>query len=312
MAGKSSCFEVCRRMKIGGEMRILIAGASGMIGSVVAPYLTSQGHEVTRLVRRKAGSCEVSWDPEAGTIDSAGLEGFDGVVHLATLPWPMRWSSQAKQRIRANRMMTNRLLAENLARCKRKPHAFLCASGMGIYPSSGDQVITEDSPLGSDFLAMLQRDGEAVAMEAEGAGIRVVNLRIPAVLGGSSIQRGVGRLGSGQQWSSWISRDELASIVNFVLLTDSLVGPVNAVSPNPVRNVEYAETFSRVLGRKPSPPMPAFLLRFMLGEMADALILASRRILPCTLLDSGYLFQYPELKHALQHELDIVRTSGPK
>ena len=293
-------------------MRILITGAGGMIGSAVAPYLASQGHQVVRLVRREPGLCEVRWDPEAGTIDSGGLEGFDGVVHLATLPWPIRWTSKAKQRIRANRMTTNGLLAENLARCRHKPHVLVCASGMGIYPSSGDQVITEEGPLGSDFLAMLQRDGEAVAMEATGAGIRVVNLRIPAVLGGDAIRRGMGRLGSGQQWSSWISRDELAGIVNYVLLADALVGPVNAVSPNPVRNVEYVNIFSHVLSRKPGPPLPAWLLRLMLGEMADALLLASRRILPCRLLDSGYLFRFPELECALQHELDVMRTSNPK
>ncbi len=270
------------------SMRILIAGASGMVGSAVTPFLAERGHTVVRLVRREPGTGEVRWDPDAGTIDSASLEGFDAVVHLATLPWPMRWTSEAKQRMRANRMTTNSLLAESLARCKHKPRVLVCASGMGIYPSSGDQVITEESPPGSDFLAMLQRDGEAAAMKAYEAGIRVVNLRIPAVLGGDAIRRNMGRLGSGRQWSSWVSRDELASIVNYVLLTDSLVGPVNPVSPNPVRNAEYVETFSRILGGKPGIPMPAFLLRLMLGEMADTLILASRRIEPRRLLAAGY------------------------
>lgn len=293
-------------------MRILFAGANGMIGSVVAPYLAGQGHEVVRLVRREPVGCEVQWNPDAGTIDSAKLEGFDGVIHLATSPWPMRWTSRAKQKIRANRMATNGLLAESLAKCKHKPRILVCASGMGIYPSSGDQVITEESPLGSDFLAMLQRDGEAATLKAHEAGIRVVNLRIPAVLGGESIHRGVGQLGSGRQWSSWVSREELGSLINYVLCTDSLVGPVNAVSPNPVRNAEYAETFSRVLKRQPGITIPAFLLRLMLGEIADALLLASRRILPCRLLDSGYLFRFPDLEGALQHELDVMRKSKSK
>ena len=215
----------------------------------------------------------------------------------------MRWTSEAKQRIRANRLTTNRLLAENLARCKHKPGVLVCASGMGIYPASGDQIITEESPLGSDFLAMLQVDSEAVAMQASAAGILVVNLRIPAVLGRAALRQNMGRIGSGQHWSSWVARDELASIVNYVLITDALVGPVNSVSPNPVRNAEFAATVSRTLGRKPGLPMPAFLLRLMLGEMAEALILASRRIEPRKLLAAGYQFRYPKLEDALRHEI---------
>jgi hypothetical protein len=277
-----------------------------MIGSVVTPYLASQGHEVVRLVRREPEAGEVHWDPDAGNIDVAGLEGFDGVVNLATMPWPMRWTAEAKQRIRANRLATNGILVENLARCKHKPRVLVFASGMGIYPSFGDQVISEESPLGTDFLAMLQQDGEAVAMKACEAGMRVVNLRIPAVLGGSAIQRAMGRMGSGRQWNSWVGRDELASIVNYVLQNDRLVGPVNPVSPNPVRNAEFTTTVSRALDRRPGLPLPAFLLRLMLGEMADALILASRRIEPGKLLASGYQFRYPTLEDALHHELKIT------
>jgi len=274
-----------------------------MIGSAVAPYLASQGHEVVRLVRREPGDGEVRWDPDAGTIDAAGLEGFDGVVHVASMPWPARWTSEAKKQMRANRIVTNSLLAETLASRQRKPRVLVCASGMGIYPSCGDQVITEESALGSDFLATLQRDGEAAAAQASSAGIRVVNLRIPAVLGGAAIRRNMGRLGSGRQWSSWVALDELANIVNYVLVTDALVGPVNPVSPNPVRNAEYAATLSRVLGSKPGLPIPAFLLRLMLGEMGDALILASRRIEPRKLLATGYQFRFPTLEVALRHEL---------
>jgi hypothetical protein len=289
-------------------MKILIAGASGMIGSMVTSYLTGQGHNVVRLVRREAGLGEVRWDPDKGVIDTAALEGFDGVVHVASMPWPLRWTSEFKQRMHLNRLSTNNLLAENLSKCKHKPHVLVCASGMGIYPSCGDQVITEESPLGSDFLAMLQRDGEAAAMKACEAGIRVVNLRIPPVLGGDALRRNAGRMGSGRQWNSWVSRDELASIVNYVLITDVLVGPLNPVSPNPVRNTEMAATLSRVLGRKPGLSMPAFLLRLMLGEMAEALILASRRIVPGKLLATGYQFRFPELETALRHELEMVRA----
>jgi uncharacterized protein (TIGR01777 family) len=285
-------------------MRILMSGTSGMIGSVVAPYLAHQGHEVVRLVRREAGAGEVRWDPDAGTIDAAGAEGFDGVVHVASMPWPLRWTPQFKQQMRDNRLGTNRLLAETLAACRRKPKVFVFASGMGIYPSSGDQVLTEDSALGADFLALLQRDGEAATTPASAAGIRVVPLRIPAVLGGATLRRAMGRVGDGRQWSSWISRDELASIVHHVLVTDELAGPVNPVSPNPVRNAEFAATLSRALGARPGLPIPAFLLRLMVGEMADALILASRRLEPRRLLATGYQFRFPDLETALRHELN--------
>jgi uncharacterized protein (TIGR01777 family) len=284
-------------------MRILIAGANGMIGSTLVPYLAAQGHEIVRLVRRIPGTGEVRWDPDTGSIDCAGLEGFDGVVHLASMPWPIRWTPKSKEQMRANRIATNCLLAESLAGRKQKPQVFICASGMGIYPSSGDQVLTEDSELGTDFLAVLQRDGELAAAPASNAGIRVVNLRIPAVLGGTNLQRNIGRIGSGQQWSSWVSRDELGSILQHVLVTETLNGPVNPVSPGPVRNAEFAATLSLVLGRKPGLPVPAFLLRLLLGEMAEALILASRRIMPYRLLESGYQFRFPTLDAALRHEL---------
>jgi len=287
-------------------MKILLAGASGMIGSAVTPYLTSQGHEVHRLIRRQPGAGEIYWDPEAGQIDNFGLEGFDGVVHLASMPWPMRWTTKTKELIYNNRISTNSLLAKALAGCQRKPEVLVCASGMGIYPDSGDQVLTEDSPVGTDFLAHFQCDGEAATKPATAAGIRVVNLRIPGVLSGESLKRNMGRMGSGHQWTSWISRDELAHIIEHVLMKDSLRGPVNPVSPNPVPNAEFSATLSSLLGRKPGLPMPAFLLRLILGEMAEALILASRRIVPARLLTEGYSFLFPNLEDAIYHEAGIT------
>ena len=287
-------------------MKVLISGTSGMIGSVVTPYLASQGHEVVRLVRREPKAGEVRWDPDAGFIDRNGVEGFDGVVQLACMPWPVRWTTKSKQQMADNRIAVNSLLAKALAGCQRKPQVLVCASGMGIYPSSGDQILTEDSPVGSDFLARLQCDGEAATATASAAGIRVVHLRIPPVLGGQSLKRNMGRVGSGRQWSSWVSRDELACIVDHVLRTETLVGPVNPTSPNPVRNAELSATQSRILGRKPGLPVPAFILRLMLGEMADELILASRRIEPRKLLSSGYLFRYPRLEDAIRHELEVT------
>jgi uncharacterized protein len=288
------------------KMKILIAGSSGMIGSALVPYLSSQGHQVISLVRRQPTPGEVFWDPDNGSIDCAGLEGVDGVVNVATMPWPARWTKAAKQKIRANRLAVNDILAENLANCLQKPKVLICSSGMGFYPSSGDLVLTEESASGTDFLATLQRDGEVAAMKASAVGIRVVNLRTPAVLGGKAIRRSFGRIGDGKQWSPWISRDELASIINYILTNETIVGPVNPVSPNQVRNVEFTEIANKVMGSKPGLALPAFLLKLMLGEMADALMLASRRIEPRKLLDSGYQFRYPKLEDALRHELEVA------
>lgn len=182
----------------------------------------------------------------------------------------------------------------------------MCASAQGIYPPSGDQILAEDSAVGTDYLAELLRDGEQATARASDAGIRVVHLRIPTVLSGTSLaamSSNIRRLGSGRQWFSWVARDEMASIVQHVLVTDALEGPVNAVSPNPVRNAEFFATLGRVLGRKPRLAMPAFLLRIMIGGMADALILASRRIEPQRLIETGYAFHLAELEAALRHEL---------
>ena len=283
-------------------MKILIAGSNGMVGSAATRHLTECGHEVIRLVRHTPGPGEVWWDPDGGEIDTAGLEGFDGVVHLATMPWPMRWTNKAKQRIRANRLATNSLLAESLAGCERKPRVLNCASGMGYYPSSGDTVLTEDSPAGTSFLAGLQRDGEAATTAASEAGIRVVHLRIPMVLGGAALLRVGFQAGDGRQWASWVGRDELASIIEFALVTETLSGPVNAASPNPMRNADFAIAASRALEQKCGGAMPAFMVRLMMGEMGEEFVLSSRRMQPAKLLAAGYTFRFPELEQAVRHE----------
>ena len=207
----------------------------------------------------------------------------------------MRWTAKFKQQMLDNRIAVNSLLAQTLAGCQHKPQVLVCASGMGIYPPSGDQILTENSPLGSDFLAHLQCQGEAATAPASAAGIRLVHLRIPAVLGGPNLKRNMGRLGSGRQWSSWVSRDELACIIEYILQTETLVGPLNPTSPNPVRNAEFAATHSLVLGRKPGLPIPAFLLRLLAGEMANAIILPSRRMEPRKLLDSGLSIPFSQV-----------------
>lgn len=287
-------------------MRLLIAGSHGMVGSAVSTYLLECGHEVVRLVRSQPKSDEIWWDPDPGQIDADGLEGFDGVITLASMRWPMRWTEKAKQKMRANRLVTNRLLAESLAKCEHKPKVFICASGMGYYPPSGDDILTEDCPAGTSFLSRLDRDAEAITVPASSAGIRVVHLRMPTVLGGERLKFLGFQAGDGQQWMSWIGRDEVASIIEFALKTESLSGPVNTVSPNPMRLADFAKTSTEAMGQKPAGVMPAFIVRLIMGEMGEEFILASRRVQPAKLLAAGYRFRYPDLACALQHEQEVM------
>lgn len=283
-------------------MRILIAGSHGLVGSAVTQHLIGYGHDVFRLVRQTPQRNEIWWSPDTAEIDKTSLDGFDGVVHLATAPWPMRWTNKAKQMMRANRLMTNRLLATSLAECRHKAKVLICASGMGYYPSSGNTVLTEDSPAGTSFLAKLQQDGEAVTVPASEAGIRVVHLRIPPVIGGSVLKRGSLQAGDGHQWVSWVGLDELASIIEFVLITEELYGPVNAVSPKPLCNAEFAVVSTQALGQKRARTLPVFMVRMIMGEMGEELLLASRRIQPAKLIAAGYQFRFPDLVDALRHE----------
>ena len=287
-------------------MKILVAGSHGMIGSVVTSHLEENGYEVVRLVRSTAGRGEVWWDPDAGRIDASGVEGFDGVVNLATMRWPFRWTRKAKEKILLNRITTYHLLAESLAACNHKPRVLVCASGIGVYPSSGEEILTEETIPCSSFLSAVDRAGETATEAAEAAGIRVVHLRIPQVMGGPALQYVGFQAGDGRQWMSWVGRDELSSIVEFALTTETLSGPVNAVSPNPLRNADFAATATMALGLKQGGVMPNFVVRLVMGEMGGEFLLASRRTQPAKLLAAGYPFRYPELACALQHEKEVA------
>ena len=289
-------------------MKILIAGSNGMVGSAVTRHLMECGHQVIRVVRHTPGPGEIWWEPDTGQIDTAGLNGFDGVVHLASMPWPMRWTAKAKEKMLANRLVTNRLLAESLAGRWHKPKVLIFASGMGYYPPSGDDILTEDCPAGTSFLSRLDRDAEAITLPAALAGIRVVHLRMPTVLGGERLKMLGFQAGDGQQWMSWIGRDEVAYIIAFALKTESLSGPVNTVSPNPVRLADFAKTSTEAMGQKPGGVMPAFIVRLIMGEMGEEFLLGSRRVQPTKLLAEGYQFRFANLVDALRHEKEIVDT----
>jgi len=291
-------------------MKILIAGSNGMIGSAVTRHLVECGHEVIRLVRREPGPGEVRWDPDAGKIDASGLEGFDGVVNLATVRWPFRWTAKSKKKILLNRLATNGLLANSMAACARKPRVLICASGVGYYRPSDEAFLTEDAPAGTSFLSEFDQQAEASTAPASAAGIRLVHLRLPWVLGSSALQFVGFQVGDGRQWNSWVGRDEVASIIEFALSCESLLGPVNAVSPIPLRNADFAKLSTEALGQKPGGAMPVFILRLSMGEFGEEIFLASRRVEPAKLLAAGYKFRFPDLAEALRHEKACVEAES--
>lgn len=296
-------------------MKVLITGSSGLVGSALVPFLTTGGHSVTRLVRSppRPGAAEVRWDPAAGSVDTPGLEGLDAVVHLAGENIAGRWTPAKKGKIRDSRVKGTRLLAESLARLAQPPKALVCASAIGYYGDRGEEILRDESVPGSGFLAAVCREWEAAAQPAAEKGVRVVHLRIGVILtpaGGAlarmlpAFRMGVGgRLGSGRQYMSWISIDDLVGVIQHTLTTTALKGVVNVVAPQPVTNLEFTRTLGRVLARPTIFPMPAFAARLAFGEMADELLLASTRVEPTRLLASGYRFRHPELEGALRHLL---------
>ena len=257
-------------------MKIAIGGSTGLVGNELVSFLTTGGHSVVRLVRKAAtkGSSTqtVQWDPAQGTIDAAGLEGCDAVVHLGGDNIAHgRWTAGKKRLIRESRTISTTLLASTLAGLTRPPKVFVCASAIGFYGDRGEEVLTEDSAPGSRFISEVCRDWEAATEPARAAGIRVVNLRIGVVLTpkGAALKKmllpfklgGGGIVGSGRQWWSWIAIDDVLRAALHCVVTESLSGPVNAVAPGCVRNSEFTKTLGRVLHRPTFLPLPAFAVK---------------------------------------------------
>jgi uncharacterized protein (TIGR01777 family) len=296
-------------------MKVLVSGSSGFIGSSLVSFLKEKRAEVVRLVRSQPnpGEAAVFWDPEKGNIENTRLKGLDAVVHLAGESIIGRWTAGKKAKILNSRKNGTRLLAESLARLDRKPKVLICASAIGYYGDRGEEILKEESPAGKGFLPEVCLAWEGATQPAAEAGIRVVNLRIGMVLspkGGAlakmapPFKMGLGgKIGSGRQYVSWISMGDLLGIFQHALATESLRGPVNAVAPNPVTNLEFTKTLGRVLSRPTLFPMPAFAARLAFGEMSNELFLASTRVIPSKLLETGFQFRHMELESALRELL---------
>lgn len=298
------------------RLHVAVTGAGGLIGSALSRRLGAAGHTVTPVVRRPASAGEISWDPENGRLEPGQLEGMDAVIHLAGENVGARWTAARKRRIKSSRTTGTRLLAQAIARARRRPGVLVSASAIGIYGNRGDEVLTENSPAGDaalDFLAEVGREWEAAAEPARASGVRVIHPRFGLVLSheGGALNKmllpfrlGLGaRLGNGTQWMSWISIDDVVGAILHVLLTESFSGPVNLVAPEPVRNRDFTAILGRVLSRPTPFAVPAAALRLTLGEMATSTLLASARVLPKRLLAAGYRFEHPDLDTALRHVL---------
>ena len=291
--------------------RVLISGASGLIGAALIPALEKRGAEIYRLVRREPRNAfEISWDPMQD-VPPQLVSGFDVLIHLSGETVAGRWNESKKRGIRDSRVISTRNLASALAKADNPPQTFICASAIGYYGNRGDEVLTEESPSGEGFLAEVSREWEGATQPAAQAGTRVVNLRIGIVLsrdGGALKQMLLpfrlglgGKIGSGRQWFSWIHLDDLVAAVPHIMEHPDLRGPVNMVAPSPVTNAEFTKALAKAVRRPAFLAVPAFVVRLAFGEFAQEGLLSSARVVPKELNENGFQFRYPELVMTLQN-----------
>jgi uncharacterized protein len=294
-------------------MKVIISGASGLVGTALTKALCTEGHTALHLVRtqNEVSSGQIRWDPLSAQVDVSALEGADVVVHLSGASISDgRWTPARKEILRSSRLDSTRVLVDSLARLHQKPRVFVSASAVGYYGNRGDEILTESSGPGNDFLSLLARDWEAEAIRAAQSGMRTVILRFGVILSphGGALPQMIrpfrfgagGRLGSGRQWMSWIALEDVIEIIRSSISDSEMNGAVNVVAPNPVRNSDFAHIAGRILHRPSLLPAPPFMLRLALGEMVDALLLASQRAVPERLLQSGHPFKFAEIEPALR------------
>ena len=296
-------------------MRILITGASGLIGTSLQRSFDEKGYEMLLASRSEPKSeRDIQWNADTGfgKADLPRLEGLDAAIHLAGESISaLRWTDEKKKAIRDSRVHGTRTMIETFAQLEKKPKVFISASAIGFYGDRGDDEVTETSAAGDTFLSDVSKEWESESRRAEDMGIRTVLLRNGIVLskeGGAlatmmtPFKLGVGGVvGSGKQWMSWVSLDDVVGIVNYALENENLRGAINVASPNPVTNEEFTKTLGEVLYRPTFLPLPEFAVNLVFGEMGDALLIDSTKVIPKRLLDAGYKFKYPEIKPALEN-----------
>jgi uncharacterized protein (TIGR01777 family) len=293
-------------------VRVAVTGSTGLVGSALTASLAADGHEVVRIVRRPpAGPSECFWDPANGVIEDEALGGVEGVVHLAGAGiGDRRWTPARRRELVSSRVDSTRLVARTLADMQVEPSVFVSASAIGIYGNRGDEVLTETSDLGDDFLADLCRQWEQATGPAAEAGVRTVHPRSGIVLSskGGALGRQLplfrlglgGRLGSGRQWTSWVSIEDEVRALRFALEHQGVTGPMNVVAPAPVTNRDFTAALGRALRRPAAMAVPPFALRLALGrELVDVALLASQRVRPATLETAGFRFAHPDIDSAL-------------
>jgi uncharacterized protein (TIGR01777 family) len=296
-------------------MKILISGSHGLIGKALIKSLEADEHEVFSLVRYAPRTeSEIEWSPDRYSIALARLEGFDAVVNLAGESIAEgRWTEDKKRAIRESRVKGTKLLGDALANLTNRPKTFICASAIGYYGNRGDEILTENSAPGEGFLADVCVEWEKATALATEKGIRVVNARFGVILdkNGGALAKMLppfrlglgGRIGSGKQWMSWIALADVVGALKFALVNETLDGPVNFVAPNPVTNAVFTRSLGKALSRPTIFPIPAFGVRLVFGEMADALLLGSQRVEPERLEAAAYQFHYSELDDAFRRVL---------
>ena len=297
-------------------MKVLITGATGLIGTALQQSFSEKGYEMLLASRKeREGHENIQWDVETGFSEPEKLEGIDAVVHLAGESVSgFRWTDEKKKAIRDSRVLGTRNVVDTISKLKKKPKVLIAASAIGFYGERGDEELTESSAAGDTFLAEVSKAWEAESRRAEDAGIRTVLLRTGIVLsknGGAlgsmmlPFKLGLGGVvGSGNQWMSWISIDDHVAVIEYAIENETLRGAVNATSPNSVTNKDFTKTMGEVLSRPTFLPLPEFAVSMIFGEMGDELLLTSTRVVPKRLEGAGFEFKYPDLKSAIEHAVE--------